>query len=216
MICVAGTKEQLPPRLMEAVGRYRRKVFVDRLGWPLRSDGEIEMDEFDGPNAVYVSSQDEHGHLNGVARLLPTTIPYLLKEVFPSLWYGSDLPHSPETWELSRFAAVDFDTPASFANQASAKHAASLFRQVARVARTLGARRLVTVSPLGMERLLRINGFHSSRAGLPTKHGRNHVVALAIDVVDRQKDNYHSSLSRQSASAPKFESPQASLEQHAL
>jgi len=182
MLCVAGRRAELPPHLMEAVGRYRHKVFVSHLGWSLQSSGEVEADEFDGPDAVYVSLQDKHGHVNGVARLLPTTAPYLLEKVFPSLWGGFELPRSAEVWELSRFAAVDFDACASRANQASARHAASLFRQVAQVARDHGARQLVTVSPVGMERLLRINGFHSLRAGPPNQCGRDYVVALVVDL----------------------------------
>ncbi|ARV20598.1 Acyl-homoserine-lactone synthase [Curvibacter sp. AEP1-3] len=180
MHCVAGRREELPPHLMEAVGRYRHKVFVSHLGWSLRSSGEVEADEFDGPDAVYVSSQDKHGHVNGVARLLPTTVPYLLEKVFPSLWGGLELPRSAEVWELSRFAAVDFDTCASLANQASASHAASLFQQVVRIAAEHGARTLITVSPVGMERLLRVNGFRAIRAGVPAQQGGCSVVALSI------------------------------------
>jgi N-acyl-L-homoserine lactone synthetase len=66
-------------------------------------------------------------------------------------------------WELSRFAAVDLNTFSSLTHQASAKHAAGLFRRVAQVARKSGARMLITVSPVGMERLLRANGFRSMR-----------------------------------------------------
>lgn len=184
MHCVAGRREELPSHLMEAVGRYRHKVFVSHLGWSLRSSGEVEADEFDGPDAVYVSSQDKHGHVNGVARLLPTTVPYLLEKVFPSLWGGFELPRSAEVWELSRFAAVDFDTCASLANQASASHAASLFQQVVRIAAEHGARTLITVSPVGMERLLRKNGFRAFRAGIPMKNGDEYVTSLIIDLLE--------------------------------
>lgn len=190
MHCVAGRRDEMPPRIMEDMGSYRHKVFVDHLGWSLRSSGDVESDEFDGPDAVYVTSQDTHGQVNGVARLLPTTAPYLLERVFPTLWGESELPHSAEVWELSRFAAVDFDTCTSLANQASARHAArhaaSLFRQVVRVARECGAHKLVTVSPVGMERLLRINGFHSLRAGPPNQCGREYVVALVVDLLNTQ------------------------------
>lgn len=180
MLCVAGRREELPPRLMEAVGRYRHKVFVSHLGWSLRSSGEVEADEFDGPDAVYVSSQDNHGRVNGVARLLPTTAPYLLEKVFPSLWGGSDLPHNSEIWELSRFAAVDFDARASVASQVSAMHASELFCGVVKAARERGARALVTVSPVGMERLLRFNGFQVMRGGSPAMIEGEFLVSLFI------------------------------------
>lgn len=182
MVYVAGKRKELPLHLVEEVGRYRHKVFISQLGWPLPSNGDIESDEFDGPDAVYVSSKDKHDQVNGVARLLPTTAPYLLEKIFPSLWDGSDLPHSAEVWELSRFAAMDFITDASPGNLSSTHHAESLFRQVVKVAQESGAHTLITVSPLGVERLLRANGFRSSRAGTPMRCGREYITSLIIDI----------------------------------
>lgn len=42
----------------------------------------------------------------------------------------------------------------------------------------------VTVSPLGMERLLRANGFRSTRAGSPVWRGKDLIVALIIVLDD--------------------------------
>lgn len=190
MLCVAGRRNELPPRLVEDIGRYRHKVFVSHLGWGLRTSGDIELDEFDGPDAVYVSSRDELGMINGVARLLPTTEPYLLEKVFPSLWDGADLPRSHDIWELSRFAAVDFNAATSLAHQASAKQAISFFRHVVKVARDRGAHVLVTVSPVGMERFLRANGFRARRAGPTMKCEGDHIVSLVMDLA--QLDASHS------------------------
>ena len=184
MLCAAGRREELPQRLLRDMGRYRHKVFVNHLGWPLQSSDDIESDEFDGPDAVYVSSRDDRGQVNGVARLLPTTAPYLLERIFPSLWGGPDLPHNDEIWELSRFAAVDFASLSSHANQAPAVHAVSLFEHVIQIAKKYGARTLVTVSPIGMERLLRVNGFRVARAGAPIVHDGSPILALALKLDD--------------------------------
>ena len=102
-----GTRQQLPPQLFEQMGHYRREVFINQLGWALNTTHGMELDEFDGPDAVYVCSQDDDGNVNGVARLLPTTGPYLMEKVFPQLWAGNDMPCDPKIWELSRFAMVD-------------------------------------------------------------------------------------------------------------
>ena len=69
MLCIAGRQKELPERLWNDIGRYRHKVFVNHLGWPLQCSEDIESDEFDGPDAVYISSRDKHGQVNGVARL---------------------------------------------------------------------------------------------------------------------------------------------------
>lgn len=184
MLCLAGKREELPTHLMEDMGRYRHKVFVDHLGWPLQSPGDVESDEFDGPGAVYVSSLDSSGQVNGVARLLPTTAPYLLEKVFPRLWVGPALPNSAEVWELSRFAAMDFNSCQSLTHQATASHAARLLRRAMQIAKEQGARELVTVSPIGVERLLRANGFHCKRAGPPARHYKDFIVALIINLDD--------------------------------
>jgi N-acyl-L-homoserine lactone synthetase len=165
----SGTRQQLPPQLFEQMGHYRREVFINQLGWKLNTTHGMELDEFDGPEAVYVCSQDEDGNVNGVARLLTTTKPYLMAKVFPQLWAGNALPCDPKIWELSRFAMVGPAKSAGVSpHQASAVAASDLLRQAIQTAKMKGAHTLITVSPVGMERLLRLNGFRAERAGRPS------------------------------------------------
>ena len=37
-------------------------------------------------------------------RLRPTTLPYMMKDVFPQLLGGTPAPVRPDIWEISRFA----------------------------------------------------------------------------------------------------------------
>ena len=175
-----GTRQQLPPQLFERMGHYRREVFINQLGWELNTVNGMELDEFDGPGAVYVCSHDEDCQVSGVARLLPTTAPYLMEKVFPQLWGSKQLPRDPKIWELSRFAAVSLNPHGSLAHQASAMHASELLRNVMRIASMLDAHTLVTVSPVGMERLLRLNGFHAKRAGVPIMNCGMPITVLQI------------------------------------
>ncbi len=175
-----GTRQQLNPKLFEQIGLYRREVFIDRLGWELESINGMEMDEFDGPDAIYVCAHDEDENVSGVARLLPTTAPYLMEKVFPELWASKELPHDEAIWELSRFAAVNPTALPSFAHQASAHHAAALFWNVMTECRALGASTLITVSPVGMERLLRSHGVRTMRAGVPIMNHGTPIVSLQI------------------------------------
>ena len=78
------------------------------------------------------------------------------------------VPKSELVWELSRFAAVDFNarnTPE--AGQFSSPITLTLLKEVMAYAAELGAKRLVTVSPVGVERLLKKAGVHAHRAGPP-------------------------------------------------
>jgi acyl homoserine lactone synthase len=179
-----GTKQQLPPALFEEMGQYRREVFINRLGWELKTTNGLELDGFDGPEAVYVCAHDDEGNVNGVARLLPTTGPYLMEKVFPSLWGGIDIPRDPTIWELSRFAMVDISGCTELPiHQSSANGAPYLLRQVYRSAKLLGARTLITVSPVAMEKLLRRNGYQVKRAGMPQVCQGSLIVALQIPLV---------------------------------
>jgi len=178
-----GTRQQLPPQLFEQMGHYRREVFINQLGWELNSVNGMELDEFDGSEAVYVCSQDDEGNVNGVARLLPTTGPYLMEKVFPQLWAGNKLPRDPQIWELSRFAMVD---PAKSAgilvHQASAIAASILLRKIIQAAKSNGADSLITVSPVGIERLLRVKGFGVKRAGLPSLWRGEGIISLIVSL----------------------------------
>lgn len=169
---------------MADMARYRHRVFVEKLGWPLRCEGELEYDEFDRDDTVYVLAQDEEGDVVGTARLLPTTRPYLLAKAFPALWGGADLPCSPEVWELSRFAAADFgSSKGSPLAQFSSRAAIDLLRESIRLSALLGAKKIVTVSPLGVERLLRAANFESQRAGPPISVGGQLLCACLIPTV---------------------------------
>lgn len=178
-----GTRQQLPTQLFEQMGHYRRKVFINQLGWELNTVNGMELDEFDGPDAVYVSSQDDEGNVNGVARLLPTTGPYLMEKVFPQLWAEKELPRDPQIWELSRFAVVDVNTNSSFAHQCMTRHAPKLFQLAIESIKKHAAQQLITVSPIGMERLLRAHGFTANRAGIPRNFEGAPIVALQIAIL---------------------------------
>ncbi|MDF3836625.1 acyl-homoserine-lactone synthase [Cupriavidus basilensis] len=181
MEIVSGNAHELTPAMMQRIARYRHKVFVESLGWQLRCDDDMELDQFDRPDTVYVAAQ-MHGEVVGTARLLPTTRPYLLGDVFPQLLNGALPPASAEVWELSRFAA----TPAASATGDALGHLSSplavrLLGAALACAKARGARHLITVSPLGVERLLRNAGFRARRAGVPILAQGQHIVACLID-----------------------------------
>lgn len=183
MQVVIGAPESLPGGVFQKLSRYRHKVFVEKLGWELQTPKGMELDQFDRHDTVYVVAQDERGSVNGCARLLPTTRPYLLAEVFPQLLQGMPPPCSQEVWELSRFAAVDFDAPmASSLSQFSSPVAVGLLQAALSCAAAQGAKRLITVSPLGIERLLRKAGFHAHRVAPPVIVDGHPLFACWIEV----------------------------------
>jgi acyl homoserine lactone synthase len=181
---IAGTSGGLSSEIMIGLARFRHQVFVETLGWNLDTpEAGLELDQFDRPDTVYVVARDDSGEVAGTARLLPTTRPYLLGEVFPQLLHQQPLPHSPAVWELSRFAAVDFSSRTSGPMaQFSSPIAVALLRATLRAAAARGAERLITVSPLGVERLLRRAGFIAHRAAPPCIVDGHPLFAALIEI----------------------------------
>lgn len=186
MNILSGTAAELPVAVMAKMPRYRHRVFIDKLKWDLPTKDDNELDQFDHSDTVYVVSQDDQENLTGVARLLRTDRPYLLSEVFPHLLNGLAPPQSTEIWELSRFTTLDFNKEASAApgcaKQWPSPTALALLRAAIAAALDRGAKRLITVSPLAIERLIRRSGFHAHRAGPPMIVDNHPVLAIWIEL----------------------------------
>ncbi len=65
--------------------RLRKTFFVDQLGWDIPHDEEVEMDQYDNPQAWYTLVLNDDGEVVGGARNLPTTAKwgphsYMLKD----------------------------------------------------------------------------------------------------------------------------------------
>lgn len=186
MDVLSGRPHELGAQLLQSVEQYRYKVFVEMLGWELDTPPGRERDQFDHAGTLYLAARDAKQEIVGTARLLPTTSPYLLSEVFPQLLGGATPPRDPLVWELSRFAAVDFTATGQGAmGQFSSPVAVGLLEEAIAVARAHGVQRMITVSPLGIERLLRREGFRAHRAAPPVIVDGHPLFACWIEVTDR-------------------------------
>jgi len=178
-----GRLSQFPPYLGKEIFLYRRKIFVDHLGWKLETINGMEIDEFDRPDTIYVVSVDNHQHINGCARLLPTHRPYLLGKIFPQLMNGLPVPHSSDIWELSRFAARDFrDDIHKQAYNPNSPIVSELLRESIDYAARHGARRIITVSPIGIERMLNRLNVQAQRVANPKLVYGQKILACWIEI----------------------------------
>lgn len=100
---IAGHQASQHRARMAAMHQLRHKVFSQRLGWVEGSAGGIERDRFDTPDAIYILS-NLGTDVVGCWRLLPTTGPTMLADVFGFLLDGRPMPTSADVWETSRFA----------------------------------------------------------------------------------------------------------------
>jgi acyl homoserine lactone synthase len=161
---------------------YRYAVFVERLGWELPgAKNGLEIDQFDRPDTIHVMARNADGNVCGCARLLPTTRPYLLEEVFPQLMNGKAPPKSDDVWELSRFSSTD---PSS--NLASPIWICrEVMAAAVKCAIEVGAKRLIAVTSRGVERILRRLGINWQPVGPSMRIGGHVIFAFDVEIDEK-------------------------------
>jgi len=89
--------------LLDDMYRLRARVFHDRLGWDVVVKDGMEIDLFDAMDPAHIVSVDDQGHVVGCMRLLQTTGPHMLADVFSSILDGEPPLRSSTVWEATRF-----------------------------------------------------------------------------------------------------------------
>ena len=93
--------------VMEAVWRFRHRHFVERFGWEgIRQPDGREIDQFDTPDAIHLALLSGRTVV-GYTRLLPTSKPHLLSDVYPHLMCGRDWPQGFKIYEWTRCVAEE-------------------------------------------------------------------------------------------------------------
>ena len=88
---------------IEQMHHQRYDVFVKRFEWDLPDcdhEAQYEKDQFDRPDTTYLMAL-QRGEVLGGLRLLPTTKPHLMSDIFPHLCMG-EVPTGPTIFEMSR------------------------------------------------------------------------------------------------------------------
>lgn len=89
--------------LLDEMFRLRARVFGERLGWEVSVRDGKEIDRFDALDPAYLVGLDEEGHVVSCARLLQTTGPHMLADVFGAILEGEPPLRSSRIWESTRF-----------------------------------------------------------------------------------------------------------------
>lgn len=179
--------------LLDEMFKLRHLVFRERLNWQVQSIVGRERDKYDDLNPVYVVCCNDENTVEGCWRLLPTTGPYMLKDIFPELLAHHPAPRHPSVWEASRFAV--------HTQERSYRSIAGLNRITKMMLAALhefgmqhDIKKIVAVSDVRFERLLVRSGASVNRFGPPRQIGDVKTVAGWLDI-------NQASLSRVSARA---------------
>ncbi|MCW9013934.1 MAG: autoinducer synthesis protein [Gammaproteobacteria bacterium] len=173
------------PGLIKSMYQLRDRVFRCRLGWDVTSTDGNEKDQYDEINPVYMMSCNESKQLEGCWRILPTTGPYMLRDIFPELLRGEELPEHENIWELSRLAVDPQKKHFRFKGNMN-EITLDLFRNIYEYGIKNNIKRYVAVTSTPMERILRLNGIPTTRFGdgKTTRIGNVNCLCIWIDVND--------------------------------
>jgi N-acyl-L-homoserine lactone synthetase len=101
--CVSiATAHCFPGNLIAAQHRLRYQEVIAKEDWSnIYVADEMEFDRYDNVATEYFIARNSEGDVVGVCRSYPTTIPYMLSDVF-SFLCSDGLPRSPRVHEASR------------------------------------------------------------------------------------------------------------------
>lgn len=163
--------------------RLRARVFSDRLGWDVDVVDGMEIDAFDRLDPVYLIGFDARFEVISCVRLLQTTGPHMLADVFSDILLGEPPLRAPTLWESTRFC-VDTERlsqndrgPGSVARATSELMSATL-----EYARDSGITDIITVIDPIMNRVLkRSDNAPCGYVGDTVQMGKTKALAALLD-----------------------------------
>jgi len=181
---------QANDELLDQMFRMRACAFKVRRRWSVEIKGELEHDGFDDCAPKYLFAHVD-GILLGSLRILPSTGPTMIADVFPEILGGQQIPVGPHVAEVSRLCIdphlimniLDGVTP----NMITRTMLSALFAEMARV----HTHTLIGVHDLMVERILRQSGWPPQRLGRPIRTDTGlTTVASTFDVPQRPDTSF--------------------------
>lgn len=145
-----------------AFERFRKRLFVDDLGWALAVRDGRESDQFDTPDSVCCALLDGCEIVAGF-RAIRADFPYLAESVFPGLATLRPYPRRATHWEISRFGVLR--------REGDLQVGQALYSAMFRFALRRQAAALVAIADLAHERYLATLGIRTIRYGDPAAIG---------------------------------------------
>lgn len=161
--------------------RLRFRVFKERLDWAVHAENGMERDRFDALEPLYLLHRSNDDRIHGCVRLLPSTGPYMLRDVFPQLLGGNPSPSDPKIWESSRFA-LELSPEMPRSESGLAKATFELFAGMIEFGLSRSLTGILTVTDLRMERILRRANWPLERLGDAGMIGATEAVAGILEV----------------------------------
>ena len=188
--------------LLQQFFQVRKRVFFDRLNWSVPVVGDIERDAYDDAAPTYLLWVNaQRTVVYGGLRLMPTTGPTLVHDVFFATHGRNPDLIAPDLWEGTRMCldeeAIARDMPDLDPGQAFDR----MFVALCEASLGLGIRRLVSNFEACMSRIYRRAGLSWSLKGQADGYGARPVHCAVFDVSAEVLDRLRH---RHGLSAPLF------------
>ena len=167
----------VPDTVMRGMFAARKKVFIDLLKWDVPVlDGRYEIDQFDDAHATYLILTDDNGQHLASARLLPTSRPHILGDLFPQLCEQTP-PRDAAIFEITRFC---LDRGLTALERRAARD--QLIAALVDHGLAHGITAYVAIAAMGWFQQILSFGWHCAPLGLPQKIGGEQVAAIRIEI----------------------------------
>ena len=191
---IEGSYASFFPKDMDAMFKNRADTFAGRLGWDVVVENGYERDRFDDLNPLYLVSVDpETEQYWGSLRLLPTTGPNMLRDVFPRLLEDGECVESATIWESSRICVTDIEGQPERGRGINFA-LSELILGIGEVGLITGLTQIVSVFDARMFRVLKTVGCNPQIIGNPQRIGDVMCYAALFDVDKRPMDAYRKEL----------------------
>jgi len=145
-------------KVLDEVYQLRARVFSDRLGWGVEVQDGREIDLYDSLNPVFLVCLDDDGDVVGCVRLLQTTGPHMLTDIFSELLDDEPPIRSAQVWEATRFCIDTEKLAGGHKKNSISRYTSELMLGVFEYAQSAGILDIVGVIDPVMNRIMQRSG----------------------------------------------------------
>ena len=185
ILVIDGVNKHRFGALLNQMYALRARVFHDRMGWDVNVTDGRERDLFDDLDPAYLVSLDDDYNVVGCNRMLQTTGPHMLSDVFSDILDGEPPLRSATIWENTRFCidTVRLRRPGSTKTVSYA--ASELMAGIAEYAMMSGISDVISVVDPAMDRVMkRCNNAPYDYLGQTVQMGKTKALAALSDITE--------------------------------
>lgn len=175
---VNWTNRKVYQTYLERYFQLRHQIYIGERNWrQIERPIPLEIDAFDNEHAIYLLGIDEDGNVGGSSRLIPTTRPHLLSDVFPMLAEAGP-PRGPDIFEWTRF----FISPPLRKSGESSLASGIVLCGLLEACLALGIKQMSVVCESFWPDRLRKLGWSLTQLGEILNHADGKIAAILIEV----------------------------------